>query len=59
MGDIVGQRTAQDRADKWNAMLDALVANQAGEVPAEEVVLRLTEYVVSVHNIRLVGSGDQ
>ena len=53
MGDAAGQRAAQDRADKWNAMLDALADHQRGEIPAEEVIEKLTEYVVSIHNIRI------
>lgn len=53
MGDAAGQRAAQDRADKWNAMLDALADHQRGEIQAEEVIEKLTEYVVSIHNIRI------
>lgn len=53
MGDAAGQRAAQDRADKWNGMLDALADHQRGEVSAEEVIEKLTEYVVSIHNIRI------
>lgn len=53
MGDAAGQASAQDRANKWNAMLDALADHQRGEVSAEEVIEKLTEYVVSIHNIRI------
>ena len=53
MGDAAGQRAAQDRANKWNAMLDALADHQRGEIQAEEVIEKLTEYVVSIHSIRI------
>ena len=53
MGDAAGQASARDRADKWNAMLDALADHQRGEIQAEEVIEKLTEYVVSIHNIRI------
>ena len=53
MVDAAGQASAQDRANKWNAMLDALADHQRGEIQAEEVIEKLTEYVVSIHSIRI------
>ena len=53
MGDAAGQQAAQDLADRWNDMLDALADHHRGEIPAEEVIEKLTKYVVSIGNIRI------
>lgn len=53
MGDAAGQAAAQDRAEKWNAMLDALAEYNAGSMTAEETIDKVTTYVVSIHNIRI------
>lgn len=53
MGNQAGEDAARDRAEKWNAMLDALAEYQSGEVSAEEALNAATEYVVSIHNVRI------
>lgn len=53
MGDDAGRAAALDRMNKWNGLLDALAANRAGDMTAEEVVDVVTAYVVSIHNIRI------
>lgn len=53
MGNQAGENAARDRAEKWNNMLDALSDYQSGEGTAEDALNAATEYVVSVHNIRL------
>ena len=53
MGNDAAWESANQRATKWNAMLDGLAAHKAGDLTAEEVVDLVTAYVVSIHNIRI------
>lgn len=53
MGNDAAWESANARSIKWNAMLDGLAANRAGEMTAEEVIDLVTAYVVSIHNIRI------